>query len=579
MSRSRSGVAAATARRRSCRGCLGRGRVDPARRRRATRRRCGSRSCTTRPAERLLARRGRRDRARDRALPRAGERLERHRLQLSRRPLRHGLRGPLRRHRPERRSARTRWASTPAPSASRSSGRTATPPSPAAQDAIAAAASPGGSISRTSIRRRFLTYISGGSERYASGIPVLLSAVSGHRDTGLHRVPGQRALRAPRRDRGDGRGARRAEDLRAARPRSSGTSIRVRAQALARAAVDGRRSRARPAPRWHAARDGHGRRLDVGVGRRARRLVHVDDRAPGAHARRPGLSAPAAAQRRSRSRRSPPSPRRSARTATARRTPRRSRTGSRRPRTSRSRSPTRSEASSRRVVDRVWTRAGPAHGDRSTERRSRTVTTTSSSRLARRRASPCRSVIPLSVNRTLGLVTVAPAAFSPNGDGRKDTSEHAVHARGACATVRIRIEREGRWVASPLAGSLRAWNARLHVGRRSARPVSVARRCVPSRWSRRRAESGSSRTASRSSLDTVAPRVRILPGKRAAGRGERAVDAHVRDRRRSRCVDEVRRAGRRPDPVERSADAGSRRSRGTPPGNAERPVVRIQRGD
>ena len=42
------------------------------------------------------------DRARDRDLPREGERLERHRLQLPDRPLRHGLRGPRRRDRPER---------------------------------------------------------------------------------------------------------------------------------------------------------------------------------------------------------------------------------------------------------------------------------------------------------------------------------------------------------------------------------------------------------------------------------------------------------------------------------------------
>ncbi len=36
------------------------------------------------------------DRARDRGLPRASERLERHRLQLSRRPVRHGVRGSRR---------------------------------------------------------------------------------------------------------------------------------------------------------------------------------------------------------------------------------------------------------------------------------------------------------------------------------------------------------------------------------------------------------------------------------------------------------------------------------------------------
>ena len=58
--------------------------------------------------QRLLPRRGRRDRQGDSALPRARERLERHRLQLSRRPLRDDLRGPLRRHRSERRGrART----------------------------------------------------------------------------------------------------------------------------------------------------------------------------------------------------------------------------------------------------------------------------------------------------------------------------------------------------------------------------------------------------------------------------------------------------------------------------------------
>ena len=36
----------------------------------------------------------------------------------------------------------------------------------------------------------FLTFISGGSERYASGIPVTLRAVSGHRDTGFTECPG-----------------------------------------------------------------------------------------------------------------------------------------------------------------------------------------------------------------------------------------------------------------------------------------------------------------------------------------------------------------------------------------------------
>ncbi len=53
--------------------------------------------------QRLHARRGSGDRAWNPTLPRAGERLERHRLQLPRRPLRDGLRRPLRRDRAQRR--------------------------------------------------------------------------------------------------------------------------------------------------------------------------------------------------------------------------------------------------------------------------------------------------------------------------------------------------------------------------------------------------------------------------------------------------------------------------------------------
>ena len=90
------------ARRRSSRAALGRRRGDrPARPRFAP-----VPAARGRPPHRrhelLHARAGGGDRARDRGLPRAGKRLERHRLQLPRRPLRDGLRGPRRRGRPER---------------------------------------------------------------------------------------------------------------------------------------------------------------------------------------------------------------------------------------------------------------------------------------------------------------------------------------------------------------------------------------------------------------------------------------------------------------------------------------------
>jgi hypothetical protein len=70
-----------------------------------------------------------------------------------------------------------------------------------------------------------------------------------------------------------------------------------------------------------------------------------------------------------------------------------------------------------------------------------------------------QKVIPLSVNRTLGLVTVAPLAFSPNADGRRDQLT-LTFALTAPADVRIRIEREGHWVASPLLASYPAGTQR-----------------------------------------------------------------------------------------------------------------------
>ena len=62
-------------------------------------------------------------------------------------------------------------------------------PSKAAQDAIARLLAWRLDLAHVD-PTSFLTFISGGSERYASGIPVVLSAVSGHRDTGFTECPG-----------------------------------------------------------------------------------------------------------------------------------------------------------------------------------------------------------------------------------------------------------------------------------------------------------------------------------------------------------------------------------------------------
>jgi hypothetical protein len=55
---------------------------------------------------------------------------------------------------------------------------------------------------------------------------------------------------------------------------------------------------------------------------------------------------------------------------------------------------------------------------------------------------------------------VSPQAFSPNGDGRKDRLT-LTFSLAAPAQVRVRVEREGRWVASPLSASLTPGTQRL----------------------------------------------------------------------------------------------------------------------
>ncbi len=58
--------------------------------------------------------------------------------------------------------------------------------------------------------------------------------------------------------------------------------------------------------------------------------------------------------------------------------------------------------------------------------------------------------IPLAISRTLGTVSVAPAAFSPNGDGRLDRLTIDFTLANP-ADVRIRILRgDGAWVATPV---------------------------------------------------------------------------------------------------------------------------------
>jgi hypothetical protein len=353
----------------------------------------------------------------------------------------------------------------------------------------------------------FLTYISGGSDRYPSGIPVLLNAVSGHRDTGFTECPG------------DSLYARLSEVAAAARTvgglkifepvaETSGSSIRVRARLsraetwtvaitssagveLARGTGTGTAvdwtwdSTGVPAGTYTWTITAGAARPAVGTlraGGGAAPLA-VDDLVAEPEAISPNgdgqadtttlryrLSAPA--------------------NVTVELT----------------------DAIGgvvATIVDRVWTRAGPhtanVAADALADGRYNVVVT------ARTAAgASVQKVIPLSVSRTLGLVVVTPQAFSPNGDGRKDRLT-LTFSLAAPAAVRVRVEREGRWVASPLSASLTPGSQRLVWD--GARAAGLLRdgeyRAVVE------ADDGIGAISYGVSFvsDTVAPRVRILAGR------------------------------------------------------------------
>ncbi|MGI8862264.1 MAG: N-acetylmuramoyl-L-alanine amidase [Gaiellaceae bacterium] len=160
------------------------------------------------------------------------------------------------------------------------------------------------------------------------------------------------------------------------------------------------------------------------------------------------------------------------------------------------------------VVDRMWTRAGKPtftvdgtafpDGAYNVLVRART-----------RAGLEVEKIVPLLVSRTLGLVSITPSLLSPNGDGRNDRLEIAFSLTVA-ADVSIRIFRDGRWVASPYAASYEAgahvfeWNGTRAAGRLrdgSYTAVVDAADALVGRVS----------AVVPVASDTVAPRVRLLP--------------------------------------------------------------------
>ena len=323
-----------------------------------------------------------------------------------------------------------------------------TQPSKAAQDAIARLIAWRLDLAHVD-PTSFLTVISGGSERYASGIPVVLNAVSGHRDTGFTECPGDAlyakldALAASAR----GVGLPKIFD-----PRVEAAEVAIRFRAKLSSAQAWSVAVSTPASVEVARGSGAGESVDwtwdssgVATGSFTWTISAGTARVATGVIRAGGAAAPLAIEAAS----ADPeaiSPNADGQADTSILTYR----------LNTSANVTVEILDSiggvvATAVDRVWTRAGqsttPISGDSLVDGRYSIVVT------ARTAAgTTVQKIVPLGVSRTLGLVTATPAVFSPNGDGRKDKLVVGF-SLATPASVRVRIEREGRWVASPVFGT------------------------------------------------------------------------------------------------------------------------------
>ncbi len=378
------------------------------------------------------------------------------------------------------------------------------PPSAAAQDAIARLIAWRLDVAHVD-PTAFLTFISGGSDRYPTGVPVLLNGVSGHRDTGFTACPGDvlygrlGAIAASAR----GTGGVKIFEPKAA---VSGSSIRVRARlsqpqswTVAFKGVSGAEA---------ARGGGTGTAVDwtwesagAPAGSYTWTISAGAARPASGTLRAGGGSAPLAI-------------------ATLAAEP-----GAISPNgdgQADGTTLTYSLSASANVtiqitdaiggvvatvVDRVWTGAGEhtleLDGDALPDGTYNVVVTAGTAT-----GISVQKLISLSVNRTLGLVSAAPLAFSPNGDGRKDRLT-LTFALTAPADVRIRVEREGRWVASPLLASYLPGTQRfVWDGARGAGPLRDGEYTAVVEAS---GEVGAISFGVPFLADSTPPRVRILP--------------------------------------------------------------------
>jgi hypothetical protein len=162
------------------------------------------------------------------------------------------------------------------------------------------------------------------------------------------------------------------------------------------------------------------------------------------------------------------------------------------------------------AIDRVWTQAGEhtatIDGAALADGLYTVVVTARTAAGAEVQKS-----VPLTVTRTLGLVTVEPALFSPNEDGRNDrlTVNFALSVPSA---IGVRVLREGRWVASPLTATYTAgshvfeWNGMRAVGRIKDGDYSLTVEASDPLV-------GAVSVAVPFSVDSTAPQVRFVPAR------------------------------------------------------------------
>ncbi len=379
-------------------------------------------------------------------------------------------------------------------------------PSPAAQEAIARIVAWRLDVAHVD-PVSFVTFLSGGSDRYRTGIPVLLGAVSGHRDTGFTECPGdllygKLGTIAAR--------ARAVGGLKIFDPRAEavGSGVRVRAT-LSRAQSWAARL-TRPDGSEVGRGAGSGTAVDWtwdGSGVPAGSYtwsVTAGGARPATGVVRAGGGTASLAIETLTAEPEAISPNGDGQADYATITYRISAPANVSVELT---DPIGSSAGT--IVDRVWTRAGQhavsVGGDELADGAYNVVLT------ARPVAGdPVQLTIPLSVNRALGVVTVAPAVFSPNGDDRKDRLTVGF-TLSSQADVRIRIEREGRWVATPLLASFPAGTQRLTWdGRRAAGVLRDGEyRAVVEATT----ATGVITYGLPFVSDTVAPRARVLPGR------------------------------------------------------------------